>query len=469
MNRKLAGVLVLGVMYMSFLTVTPSTHGQESADSTKPNSTVQDQEKVEKEWTGMRYDGSILTRADLDEILRKHKLWVETDKREGERANLTDAYLIDANLSGVNLNGADLIRANLTYANLSGANLASADLIRAILGGANLSGANLASADLSWAKLNLADLRGAKLTGAKLIAAELMVANLSGAELLNANLNGAELINTDLSGAFLYSADLSGALIMDTYLTNANMTGVNFDGTMYEPMLTTLPYIPFLASARNLDKLQYSTSPAGLVELRTALREAGLRRREREVNYAILHNRYEKMWENPNGIGDLFDAALNYILFEHTYKYGMLPARPLQIMVILVLVFAFPYFRVLRRKHRRSRSDIWLDFADESISPNRDRKRRFRVLLYKGPATKFRGRIKRFRRTVFAAIYFSLLTSFRVGFREINVGNWITRMQCREYTLRATGWVRFITGVQSLISVYLLALWLMTYFGRPFE
>ena len=58
---------------------------------------------------------------------------------------------------------------------------------------------------------------------------------------------------------------------------------------------------------------------------------------------------------------------------------------------------------------------------------------------------------------------------FRVGFREINVSNWITRMQFREYTLHATGWVRFVTGLQSLISVALLALWLVTYFGRPFK
>jgi hypothetical protein len=35
--------------------------------------------------------------------------------------------------------------------------------------------------------------------------------------------------------------------------------------------------------------------------------------------------------------------------------------------------------------------------------------------------------------------------------------------------LRATGWVRTVAGIQSLLSVYLLALWVLTYFGRPFE
>ena len=67
------------------------------------------------------------------------------------------------------------------------------------------------------------------------------------------------------------------------------------------------------------------------------------------------------------------------------------------------------------------------------------------------------------------AMYFSLLSTFNLGFREINVGTWIARIQPQEYTLKATGWVRVVSGFQSLISIYLLALWVLTYFGRPFD
>lgn len=56
-----------------------------------------------------------------------------------------------------------------------------------------------------------------------------------------------------------------------------------------------------------------------------------------------------------------------------------------------------------------------------------------------------------------------------MGWKELNVGTWMTRLQPREYTIRATGWVRTVSGIQSLMSVYLLALWVLTYFGRPFE
>ena len=67
------------------------------------------------------------------------------------------------------------------------------------------------------------------------------------------------------------------------------------------------------------------------------------------------------------------------------------------------------------------------------------------------------------------ALYFSALSAFHIGWRDLNVGSWIVRMQFSECALRAKGWPRFFSGVQSLISVYLIALWVLTYFGRPFE
>src|SRR5215831_1209104 len=67
------------------------------------------------------------------------------------------------------------------------------------------------------------------------------------------------------------------------------------------------------------------------------------------------------------------------------------------------------------------------------------------------------------------AAYFSLLSTFQIGFREFNVGTWLSRAQPRNFVLEAVGWVRTVSGLQSLLSVYLLAMWLLTYFGRPFQ
>ena len=53
----------------------------------------------------------IITQPELDEILKSHKLWLDTrfsEKTEGERANLRGANLSWANLSWANLGGANL-------------------------------------------------------------------------------------------------------------------------------------------------------------------------------------------------------------------------------------------------------------------------------------------------------------------------------------------------------------------------
>ena len=112
-----------------------------------------------------------ITKEQLDNILKKHTLWVKNESG-GERANLREAHLSGANLSGANLRGADLSGADLSGADLYVANLRGADLRGADLSGANLSGANLRGADLREAHLSGANLSGANLRGADLSGAK---------------------------------------------------------------------------------------------------------------------------------------------------------------------------------------------------------------------------------------------------------------------------------------------------------
>ena len=69
----------------------------------------------------------------MKEILKKHKLWLKSGGKEGERANLRDTYLWGANLRGADLRGADLRSADLKYSDLRGANTYAADLTDADL------------------------------------------------------------------------------------------------------------------------------------------------------------------------------------------------------------------------------------------------------------------------------------------------------------------------------------------------
>jgi hypothetical protein len=57
-----------------------------------------------------------MTQDELQTILTEHKLWLDTDGKEGKRAVLRDAVLIRADLTGADLTGAVLIRADLTGA-----------------------------------------------------------------------------------------------------------------------------------------------------------------------------------------------------------------------------------------------------------------------------------------------------------------------------------------------------------------
>lgn len=106
-----------------------------------------------------------MTKIELDEIIRKHKMW-SLGIGGGVRADLNGSSLRNANLSDAFLSDAILRGANLRGANLSGASLVGADLRDAVLIDANLHGANLSGAILSGAYLDSANLDGANLRGA---------------------------------------------------------------------------------------------------------------------------------------------------------------------------------------------------------------------------------------------------------------------------------------------------------------
>ncbi len=108
-------------------------------------------------------DRAPISEKRLKKILEAHRKWVESEGKEGKkadlaRANLQVAYLFEANLEGANLNEANLQDALLLDANLEGANLAEANLKGADLLGAQLKGVNLQSAT----NLTASDVKHAK-------------------------------------------------------------------------------------------------------------------------------------------------------------------------------------------------------------------------------------------------------------------------------------------------------------------
>ena len=66
------------------------------------------------------------------------------------------------------------------------------------------------------------------------------------------------------------------------------------------------------------------------------------------------------------------------------------------------------------------------------------------------------------------AFLFSMMSTFNIGFREFTFGQWIRMLQTREFDIRARGWMRTVSGIQSLLGIALVALSLLSYFGHPF-
>jgi len=435
---------------------------------------AQEAKKAEpqKPWTGKLADGRMITMADLDQILQAHALWLQSEGKEGKQANLSEA----------NLKKADLSRANLEKANISHSNLCEA----------NLRGAKLNYADLSRAYLDRAVLIEAKLVPTNLSQAYLYLADLSRASLFDANLSRARLINANLSEVNLLGANLSGAQLSGTNLSGAQLSGTNLSGAIFEPKPGTVSDFSFLCGIRGLSSLRYEYEPSGLLELREAFKKAGTREPEREVNYALNHNRRVKLWEigyfkdkleydqNQDFKSKLeklmakVESLFHLICFEVTCGYGLYPGRPLKIMGLGLPFFTVPYLLALGA--RKPETGLWVVLLPDRVLDKNIKDKPVKLTFEnpflppaEGRGIRFRSALPRFLRVLWVGLQFSLISAFSLGWRELNVGNWITRIQRREYTLRATGWVRSVAGIQSLLSIYLLALWVLSYFGRPFD
>ena len=363
------------------------------------------QAQTQFEWRDA--SGNVRSLADLEEILREHRQWIESiesDKKAGTHANLSGAILTEA-------------------------------------------------------KLDHADLSGAILT----------VANLSGAILLVANLTDAYLGNANLSGAFLAEARVGGTVFEPKSLPELTLSGIS--------------------QAQNLELLTYYGNPAALVQLRKQFQDGGLREQERKIAYALKRREAELswargtsrrlpgdkgpraiLWSSDSVLANFASFTLNKVFFDWTCQYGMSPGRPLILGVVLWFLCSFLYFACI---HTHGEAGLYRVYG-QSIGDDPSAQRRVERIsplstkYSPGPRLLFQF----FRRECLllrTSMFFSLMSAFNIGFRDINFGRWLRLLTRQEFDIKAVGWARVIAGWQSLISVYLIALWVMTYFGRPFD
>jgi uncharacterized protein YjbI with pentapeptide repeats len=404
---------------------------------------------------------------ELKMILARHRGWIATQPQRcnredgmGEPLSTPDRYLDESEPATPNWRDEALSRPELAV-------LRNADLKGANLRGANLNGSVwLDGADLSGADLEGAQLRGAHLSGAKLCGANLSLARLSSADLGGADLSGANVSITDLrhahldrtnfNGANLVLAKMNNATLVEVNVTKATLAYADLTNAVYAP--ASEPPHPFVTGIKGLSKIRIvSGQEVGLVQLRKLLQDAGLRQLEREATYSI---------ERARTLGapvPLLFARL--IAFDWTTAYGLRPARAIFLMMAiwLLCIPAYGWSIVHDPSQPHRESGIYRVLAKDRIDGAPPEPK-----IEKDPKA-VRLQARTWLNALPDAAYFSLLSAVNIGFQQFTPGDWIRRLQTTEYALQAVGWPRVVAGTQALLSLFLLAMWVLTQFGRPFQ
>ena len=430
--------------------------------------------------------GKKLTQTELDKVLEDHEEWrsrpsvnphVDIGRANLCGANLSGLNLENAELRGADLSGANLYQAELLHAylqgvDLRGANLREAKLMDADLYESKLRGAVLSDADLSRATLDHADLSNSTLTKAILRDISLISTNLSASDLSNADLRDSRLIGALLNSAILTGANLTSADLTDADLNSANLTGVNLTnadltgadlssaylrqanlkGMLFNPAAITDP--SKMLFAEGLSEIRIKIVDP-VVKMRSALAEAGFRNEQKALSSALKKHQ-------------LVNASLrervfqDYLVGGKLTDYGANPWASLEWLGIGIFVFFWPYLLAILKGSEKA--GIWRERPDSRLLKLPDENDHELLVFDRKWLHSITGVVA----IVGIPAYFSLLSAFHFGWRQLNIGNWLGRVQLREYVLKATGWVRMISGLQSLLSLYLVVLFLLCYFGNPF-
>ena len=441
---------------------------------------------VYEDCQGKYKNGAMPRKEELEAILVAHKEWLssyrdklkqltEEQLYDPRKANLCNANLgppvtlKGVDLTGANLRGGLFVRNDLTDANLTGADISNAQMQMAKLknitliklgggGHVNLDLATLEGANLEDSRFYDSLLTRVHLSEGRMSRIDLNRVKLNNADLRKAVATGSSILSVDMTSAFLDQSDFSNSTfnkvnfsktrIVKTNLSHAVIQRGIFNETIFEP--TGADTLLILDSS-GLSTITFE-DPRPVVLLRKSMKEAGLWNEERaltsalrkfELRSASRTERFMQRW--------LFGGWLT--------DYGANPWRSIQFLIVLIVV-GIPFYAlsVWRAGTEKGSAGIWAVWPDGSI--NKEEPVRIGARFF------FENY---WLNLLWASFYFSLVSTFHIGWRDLNVGTWITRIQPREFSLRPIGWVRFVSGTQSLLSVYLLALWLLTYFGRPFE
>ncbi len=235
--------------------------------------------------------------------------------------------------------------------------------------------------------------------------------------------------------------------------------------------------------------MTYRSDSGPLAGLRGVFKETGFRDQERKITFALKSRQVELLWETcAKDKGNCFEYGFNLIFFDLTAQYGMNPGRVLY-SLLTALGVATLLYRLLMIYPPNSGLSIIVPFDRDNrprwllanLSRNDEpileggypAKKEYKVQphdLHQFEKLDYcRAWIRRERALFLVSFVFSLMSMFNIKFRDVDFGRWLRQLTIKEYDIKAVGLARTVSGIQALVSVYLIALLLVTYFGRPFE
>lgn len=152
-----------------------------------------------------------------------------------------DAVFEEASLSGIRARRADLRRATFNRAWLTDADVSGALLVRAQLREVRGRGTDFSGCDLTDATLEDADLRSVRAHNATFAGA-----NLCGADLRDTDIGGADLSGADLTLAVLVRANLDGADLSRSRVYGTSAWGVSLADAVQDRLVITLAGEPVI-------------------------------------------------------------------------------------------------------------------------------------------------------------------------------------------------------------------------------
>ncbi len=172
---------------------------------------------------------------DVWNMWRKEHPEIQPDLSDFNLTEFSKANLSNTNLSNTNLSKTMLAFTDFSGANLQGAVVLESILLRANFDGTNLDRTCFSFSNLREASFtNAIHINRVIINGANLIKADLSNCNLSGANFSDCNLSEANLSSTDLTGANLSRAILIETNMRKATLTGCSIYGISAWGVELE-------------------------------------------------------------------------------------------------------------------------------------------------------------------------------------------------------------------------------------------